>query len=177
MITDQLVNFLPPGSDLAVTNAVVYSNVIDLLGVGAGITPDQANVIIGQTVTRFGADQGIGVVVPELICGVAESFAGVGQLTVSFEGSKGNATTALPENWQIFDQSDPLTQPQLVAGAFIYRRKWPIEFPDGYNPRFLRLGFTPSSAFTAGKIAFAMVTMGPPANFAKYQGKNFTVAG
>lgn len=176
MITDQLVSFLPPGSNRAVTNAAVYSNVVDLLGVGAGITADQANVIIGQTVSKFGADQGVGIIVPELICGVGTAFAGTGTLSVTFEGAKDNGSGS-PDTYQVFDKSPDMTVTQLAAASFFYRRKWPIEYPDGFNPRFLRLGFTPSLTFTAGTVAFALVTMGPPANFSKYQGKNFVVAG
>lgn len=176
MISDALLNFLPPGSNRAVTNAAVYSNVVDLLGVGAGITPAQANVIIGQTVSTFGADQGIGVVVPELICTVYEAFAGAGTLTTTFEGAEDDGNGS-PGTYQVFDQSPAMTIAQLTAASFFYRRKWPIEYPDGFNPRFLRLGFTPSSIFTAGKIGSALVTMGPTAQFNKYQGKNFVVAG
>jgi hypothetical protein len=176
LITDQLVNFLPPSSNQAVMNAVVYSNVVDLLGVGAGITPEQANVIIGSTVSTFGADQGVGIIVPELICAVGTAFAGTGTLTVSFEGAEDNGSGS-PGTYQVFDQSPAMTTAQLAAASFFYRRKWPIEYPDGFNPRFLRLGFTPSATFTAGTIAYAVVTMGPTAQFNKYQGKNFVVAG
>ena len=176
MITDQLVNFLPPSSNQAVMNAVVYSNVVDLLGVGAGITPEQANVIIGSTVSTFGADQGVGIIVPELICAVGTAFAGAGTLTTTFEGAEDNGSGS-PGAYQVFDQSPAMTIAQLTAASFFYRRKWPIEYPDGFNPRFLRLGFTPSATFTAGTIAYAVVTMGPTAQFNKYQGKNFVVAG
>lgn len=175
MITDRLVSFLPPGSNLAVTNAAVYSRVIDLLGLGAGITADQGNRIIGQTVSKFGADMGAGVVVPELICAVGTVFAGAGTLTVSFEGAKDDGNGS-PDTYQIFDRSPAMTIAQLTAQSFFYRRKWPVAYPDGFNPRFLRLGFTPSSTFTTGTIAWAEVTMGPPERFNRYMGKNFTVA-
>jgi hypothetical protein len=176
MITDQLVSFLPPGTNLPVTNAAVYSNVVDLLGPGVGVTPEQAGIIIGQTVSKFGADQGVGIIVPELICAVGTAFAGTGTLTVTFEGAQDNGSGS-PGTYQIFDASPAMTITQLAAASFFYRRKWPIEYPDGFNPRFTRLGFTPSGTFTAGTVAFAVVTMGPAANFSKFQGKNFVVAG
>lgn len=176
MITDQLVSFLPPGSNLPVTNVPVFSNVVDLLGEGVGVTPAAAGVIIGSTVTLFGADQGVGVVVPELICAVGTAFAGAGTLTVAFQGAPDNGSGS-PGAYQTFDQSPAMTIAQLAAASFFFRRKWPIEYPDGFNPRFTRLQFTPSSTFTFGTIAYAVVTMGPWANFAKYQGKNFVVAG
>ncbi len=177
MISDRLVSFLPYGSNLAITSAVVYSNVIDLLGLGVGVTPDAGNRIIGMTTTaaQWGADQGVGIIVPELICAVGTVFAGAGTLTIAFEGAADNGSGS-PDTYQVFDRSPAMTIAQLTAESFCYRRKWPIEYPDGFNPRFTRLSFTPSSTFTTGTIAWAEVTMGPPANFSKYQGKNFVVA-
>jgi len=176
MITDQLVNFLPPSSNLAVTNATVYSNVIDLLGVGVGVTPSTGNVIIGRA-SLFGQDPGgAGIVVPELICAVGTAFSGSGTLTMQFQGAIDDGT-GNPSTYQVFNQTAAMTIAQLTAGAFFGRTKWPFEFPDGFNPRFLRLAFVPSSTFTGGTVAYALVTMGPSVQFNKYAASNFTVAG
>lgn len=175
MISDQIVSFLPPGSNLAVTNAAVFSNVIDILGVGAGITAAQANVIIG-TATVPGWDPGAGIVVPEIICAVGTAFAGTGTLTMAFQGAPDNGSGS-PGSYQTFDQTPAMTIAQLTASSFFGRMKWPYEYPDGFNPRFFRLSFTPSGTFTAGTVANALVTMGPPIQFNKYAAKNFSVAG
>lgn len=175
MISDQIVSLLPPGSNLAVTSAEVYSNVIDILGVGAGITAAQANVIIG-TATIPGWDPGAGVVVPEIISAVGTAFTGSGTLTIKFQGAIDNGSGS-PSTYQTFEQSPAITIAQLAANAFIGRMKWPYEFPDGFNPRFFRLAYTPSATFTAGTIANSLVTMGPPILNQRYAAKNFVVAG
>lgn len=175
MISDQIVNFLPPSSNLAVTSAVVYSNVIDILGVGAGITAAQANVIIG-TATLPGWDPGAGIVVPEIICAVGTAFAGTGTLTVAFQGAIDNGSGS-PSTYQTFEQTPAITIAQLTALSFFGRMKWPYEYPDGFNPRFFRLAFTPSGTFTTGTVASALVTMGPPVQFNKYAARNYSVLG
>lgn len=176
MITDQLVSFLPPSSNLAVTSATVYSNVIDLLGAGVGVTPAAANQIIGNA-TLFGQDPGgAGIVVPELICAVGTVFAGSGTLTMQFQGAIDDGT-GNPSTYQVFNQTPAMTIAQLTAASFFGRTKWPFEYPDGFNPRFLRLAFVPSGTFTTGTVAYAVVTMGPTVQFNKYATKNFVVAG
>lgn len=177
MISDQLVSFLPPSSNLAVLAAEVYSNVIDVLGVGAGITAAQANAIIG-TATLPGWDPNVGVVVPEIVCAVGTAFAtGAGAtLTMKFEGAPDNGSGS-PGTYKVYEQTPAMTAAQLTANSFFGRMKWPYEYPDGDNPRFFRLAFTPSAAFTAGTVAFALVTMGPWVNYSRYAAKNFTVAG
>ena len=174
MITDQLASFLPPGSNLPITNVEVFSNVEDLLQLGVGVTAAQGNVITG-TNPAFGADMGAGIVVPELICAVGTAFAGTGTLTITFEGAKD--VSGSPGAWQVFDQTPAMTIAQLTAATYVGRRKWPFEFPDGFNPRFLRMGFIPSGVFTAGTIAYALVTMGPSVPFNKYQAPNYSVKG
>lgn len=175
MISDQIVSFLPPGSNLAVLAAEVYSNVIDILGVGAGITAAQANVIIG-TATVPGWDPGAGIVVPEIISAVGTTFTGSGTLTIKFEGAVDNGSGS-PGAYQVFEQTPAMTVAQLTANSFVGRMKWPYEFPDGFNPRFFRLAYTPSATFTAGTIANSIVTMGPPIQFNKFAAKNFSVLG
>ena len=179
MITDQLVNFLPYGTNLAITSSVLTSNVYDELGIGSGTTPAGGNVIVGQTATggTFGSDMDVGRVVPEIICSVGTTFTGSGTLTIAVQGAQDTTITGVPGSWQTFVQSPAYTIAQLVAGQFVGRFKWPVEVPDGFNPRFYRLQFTPSSTFTAGTIAWAQVTMGPPMAFNKFAARNYSVAG
>lgn len=176
MITDRLVEFLPPGTNLSITSTAVASNVIDLLTVGVGTTSAAANVIIGQTRTVFGEDPGIGGVRPLVSCAVGTAFAGAGTLTVAFQGAQDDGT-GNPGTWQTFEQTSAMTIAQLTAGSFFGRFTWPPEYPEGFQPRFERLLFTPSSTFTAGTVAFAVVTMGRPDRANRFMGKNFIVAG
>lgn len=178
MITDSLVTFIAPGSPLAITNAAVASSIYDTLGLGVGVTAAQGNVIIGQTRTVFGADMGIGGVKPLIECAVGTAFAtGAGAtLDVAFQGAIDDGT-GNPSTWQTFMEQSGMTAAQLTAGAFFGRFDWPPEFPVGFQPRFQRLLFTPSAAFSAGTVAWAMVTMGRPDNANRFMAKNFAVAG
>lgn len=176
MITDQLVSFFPPGTNQAITSTAVNSNVVDVFGLGAGITGAAGNIITG-TATTIGFDPDVGMVVPEIICAVGTAFttSDSSTLTVAFQGAQDNAGS--PGTYQTYMQTAAITAAQLTAGAFFARMKWPSEFPDGHNPRFFRLVFTPSATFTAGTVAYALVTMGPWQNFSKYAARNYTVAG
>lgn len=179
MITDQLVSFLPPGSNLAITSAALASNIYDSLGLGVGVasgpSPGANGVIIGNAAV-YGADMGIGGVKPLLESAVGVAFAGSGTLTVAFQGAIDDGT-GNPGTWQTFMQSPAMTIAQLTAGTFFGRFDWPPEFPDGFNPRFYRELFTPSGTFTAGTIAFSVVTMGRPDLANKFAAPNYRVAG
>lgn len=178
MITDQLVSFLPPGSNIAITNAAVASNIYDELGEGVGIIPSNAGTIIGKK-TVFGSDMGIGGIRPMVECAVGTAFttANAATLNVQFQGAIDNGAGS-PGAWQTFIETGPLTAAQLTAGSFFGRFDWPPEYPVGFQPRFLRLNFVPlaATAFTAGTVAFAVVTMGRPDQANKFAASNFTVA-
>lgn len=178
MITDQLLAFLPPASNIAITSVDVASNVIDLLTLGIGVTSANGGVIIGQTRTVFGADTGIGGVKPLVECAVGTSFATSAGATLNtkFQGAVDDGT-GNPGTWQTFMETGGDTAAQLAAGKFFGRFDWPPAFPDSFQPRFLRLLFSPSAAFTAGTVAYAVVTMGRPDLANRYMGKNFAVAG
>jgi hypothetical protein len=180
MLTDSLVNFLPYGSNLAITSAAVRSNIYDELGLGIGVTAPVAGTIIGNA-SVFGADLGVGRERPLLISAIGTTFAGSGTLTIAVQGAI-DAGGGIPGPWQTFVQSPAYTVAQLVANGpansgFIGRFDWPPEYPDGFNPRFISLLFTPSATFTAGTIAWSMVTMSTPTLNNKFAAANFAVKG
>lgn len=179
MLLDALVNFVPIGSALAVTNVAVPStNVYDLLGLGVGVAPDER--IIGLPSSGvFGEDAGIGGIKPQVQVNVGTGFvtAAAATLNIAFQGAQdtGAAGGYLPGTWQTFVETGALTAAQLAAQAILGRFDFPPAFPANFNPRFLRLLFTPSAAFTAGTISSAIVTMVRDDWAAKYVPKNFAV--
>lgn len=179
MITDSLVNFFPSGANIPILGAAVRSGIYDILGLGIGVasgpSPGANGVIIGNAAT-FGADMGIGGIKPLVECSVGTAFAGSGTLTVAFQGAQ-EAAGGVPGAWQTFIQSPACTIAQLTAQSFFARFDFPPEYPDGFNPRFLSLLFTPSATFTAGTVAYAQVTMGRPDLANKFAAANYKVAG
>ncbi|SDD94925.1 hypothetical protein SAMN05216337_1017130 [Bradyrhizobium brasilense] len=177
MITDSLVNFLPIGSNLAITNASLPSNVYDILGQGVGTAP--ANII--GTRTLFGSDVGIGGVKPQVDIGVGQAFAtGNGAtLNVAFQGAPdtGAGGNYQPGAWQTLVETGPLAAAQLTAAQIIGRFDFPPAFPANLNARYLRLLFQLAvGQFNAGSIAFAIVTMVRDDQANKFAAKNFSVA-
>ncbi len=176
MITDQLVSFLPPESNIPILAAPVSSEIYDILGLGLGITPAEGNRIIG-TRTLFGADTGIGGVKPQVQCAVgANAFVGGTSLNAAFQGAKDDGT-GNPDTWQTFIETGAIVTANLTANAVFGRFDWPPEFPVGFQPRFLRILFTPVGTFSVGVVAYSVVTMGRPDNANRFAGKNFVVAG
>ncbi len=188
MITDALVNFLPPGSNIAVTTIDVASNVIDLLTLGVGVlapgssSPQTTgltggNVIIGNR-TVFGADVGIGGVRPLVECAVGTAFTtSVGAtLTTKFQGAIDDGT-GNPGTWTTLIEEPGRAVANLAASAVFGRFDFPPAVPPNFQPRFLRLLFSPSAAMTAGTVANAVVTMGRPDNANRFMPANYKVAG
>lgn len=177
MITDQLVNFLPPGSNTPILAATVNTNPYDILGLGVGVTAAQGSVIIGNR-TVFGSDTGIGGVKPLVECCVGTAFTtgAAATLTVNFQGAIDDGT-GNPSTYQTFMATPAMTAAQLAAGTFFGRFDWPPAFPENFNPRFLRLQFVPSAAFLTGTVAWAMVTMGRPDLANRYMANNYVVEG
>lgn len=175
MITDQLIAFLPPATNQAILGAAVRSNIVDLLTLGLGITPDEGNVIIGNR-SLFGADVGIGGVKPLVQCVVGTVFASGTSLNVAFQGAKDDGT-GNPDTWQTFVESGEILTANLTANAVFGRFDFPPEFPVGFQPRFLSLLFTPTGTFTTGTVASAVVTMGRPDQANKFMANNYVVAG
>jgi len=188
LITDALVNFLPPGSNVAITTVDVPSNVIDLLGLGVGVVAPAAasaatagltggNAIIGNR-TVFGADMGIGGVKPLVECAVGTAFTTSAGATLNckFQGAIDDGT-GNPGTWRTLIETGAMAVADLGANAVFGRFDFPPAFPVNFQPRFLRLLFSPSATMTAGTVANAVVTMGRPDNANRYMPANYKVAG
>jgi hypothetical protein len=184
MFIDALLSFVPVGAPLSLVAGagvdVPSTNVIDLLGLGVGVTPDQGNVIIGNP-TVFGAPDamGVGGLRPELLVNVGTAFATgtAATLNVALQGAADDGT-GNPSTWQTFEETGELTAAQLTANQTIMRLPWVPPFPANLRPRFLRLLFQVPAAtlFTAGTIANAVVVPCRDDQFNKYAAKNYSVA-
>lgn len=182
MLLDSQLNFVPIGGNLSLVAgagvAIPSTNTIDLLGLGVGQAP---NRIIG-TAALFGEDSGLGAVKPQVECSIGTAVVAVAAstLNVAFQAAPdtGAAGGYLPGTWQTLVETGPLTAAQLTANAIFARFDWPPVFPITLRPRFLRLLFSPSTggSFSAGTVAFAIVTMVRDDFGAKQQPKNFTLA-
>jgi hypothetical protein len=177
MMIDTLANFVPLGSNLPILGVPVASNPYDALGVGVGVAPP---VIIGNR-TLFGTDLGIGGNKPQLEVLTNVAFAGPAGalLAIAFQGAPdtGAAGGYQPGAWTSLLNQDGLTIAELAAQSVVFRMDWPPALPANLNARFFRMLFTPvaASAFTAGSIGAAFVTMGRDDQANKYATKNFTV--
>ncbi len=181
MITDALVNFVAPGAPLSIvgaTGASFASNVIDLVGSGVGTAPHN---IIG-TRTVFGSDTGLGAIKPqvEAVVGTAFATSNSATLNVQFQAAvdTGAGGGYQPGTWLTLVETGQLAAADLIAAAIFARFDWPPSFPRSTMPRFLRLNFvTPAAtSFTAGTVAFAIVTMVRDDYAEKFAAKNYTVA-
>lgn len=180
MRSDSLLNFLAPGSPLScvgATGATFTSNVIDLLGNGVGLAPTS---YIGNA-ALFGADMGVGhgFVIPTLDIAVGTAFVtgGSATLNVQFQAAPDTAGTHLPGSYTTLLETGAIAASALTAGKIIARYDWPPNFPANLNPRFLRLAFvTPSGQqFSAGTIAFAIVTAARDDYAAAFASSNYVV--
>lgn len=180
MIRDVTTDFIEIGSPLALSTATagsVQSTVIDLLGQGVGTAP--ANIIGGSSSTLFGTDMGIGGKKPQVnvTVGTAATSGNSATLTVQFQGAVDTASTYQPGTWITLVEEPAITVAQLAANAVIARFDFPPAFPPGTLPRYLRLNFVTaaSTAFTAGTIASAIVTMVRDDLAQRYSQRNYTV--
>lgn len=179
MITDALVNFVPPGSPLSLigaSGASFASNVYDILGVGVGQAPP---AIIG-TRTLFGQDNGIGSMKPlvESVIGTAVVGAGA-SVNCQFQGAVDTGLSGgyQPGTWITLVETGAIAITNLTAQAIFGRFDFPPAFPAGTLPRYLRLNYVISGAsITAGTVAFAIVTTARDDWSAGYAAKNYTVA-
>jgi hypothetical protein len=178
MLHDNLLDFLPVGSNLSCVGAPgasFPSNVYDILGVGVGLPPPN---IIGVQNATFGSDTGNGLLRPRVLINVGTAFAtaDAATLTVQFQGAPdtGAAGGYQPGAYQTFEQSPVLTAAQLTAGQEIVM-DWPAAFPANEQPRFLRLLFTTPAGeqFTAGTISSAITTLGPDEATNRFAQRNF----
>lgn len=178
MRSDALLAFIPIGAPLSVvggTGVNFQSQVIDLMGVGVGIAPPN---IIG-TRSLFGTDFGIGDDRPllDIVTGTALATSNSATLNVQLQGAPDTASTYQPGTWQTFIETGTLTAAQCGATTRIGRFDIPAAFPELTLPRYLRLNFAvpASTNFTAGTIAFAIVTTIRDDYAVASAAKNFTV--
>ena len=172
MLTDALVSFVPVGAPLAILGAAVQSNVVDLLGSGVGTMPPS---IIGNA-TLFGEDVGIGLWRPQVMCAVGPAFVGGTSVNVQFQAAPDVAVTHVPTTWTTLMETGAIPIAQLTLNAVIARFDFPPAVPPGLNPRYLRLQFTPVGTFSAGAIAFALVTLDRDDQANRYAAGNFLVS-
>lgn len=165
MLTDALVSFVLPGSNVSLAGAagvaLPLGQVYDILGQGVGQAPQN---IIGNA-ALFGSDMGIGAIKPqvEVVIGTLPVTANAATLNIAFQGAPdtGLAGGYQPGAWQTLVETGPMTVAQLPSGQIVARFDFPPAFPANLNPRYLRLLAQVPAAenFTAGTISSAVVTM------------------
>lgn len=182
MLTDALLNLVPPGSPLSIVGAAgstFQSQVIDILGSGVGTAPQN---IIG-TRSVFGETIGTDWMKPSImiIVGTAFTTSTAATLNIQFQGSIDSGATGTPpyspNAWQTYIETSPIAVGTLVANRRI-RMDVPPNFPFETLPRFLQLNFVPLSTatFTAGTISSATMALVTEEYGVKYAAKNYTVA-
>ena len=172
MITDSLVNFIPIGANVPITNVPVRSNIYDFLGSGAGTPPHN---IIGNR-TLAGTDLGIGGIRPQFEVLVGTAFADGTSLKVEYQAAPDLGTpTYQPGAWTTIMETDDIPVAQLTAAQILARFDFMPNFPANLNARYLSLLFTPVGVFTAGTIAAAPVTMVRDDQANKFASNNFSV--
>lgn len=162
MITDALLNLVPPGAPLSLVAAagvdVPSPFVIDMLGDGVGTAV--RNFWGNSTVPGQADGFGVGGKRPELnvTIGTALATGSAATLNVQWQGAPDNGSGS-PGTWQTFGESGEITAAQGTAGAVIARLPFLPPFPLNERPRFLRLNFAipAGTTFTAGTIASAVV--------------------
>ncbi len=182
MLLDALLSLVPIGGNLSLAAgpgiAIPSTNILDLLGQGAGNAP--AN-IFGNAAT-FGEDPGVGRLRPELVCGIGAAAVTANGATLNFAlqyaPDTGLGGGYQPGAWQTVAETGPLAAAQLGAGTRIARFPWLPAVPDGARVRFIRGLFQVSAggSFTAGTISYCGVTMGRDDFSQKQAARNYSVA-
>lgn len=190
MRVDASLTFVPLGGNQSLVAGagvdIASVNVIDLLGLGVGVTADSQNVVIGTPAgALFGTDFGVGgdkqVIQINLgttaLTGTASSTLNVA-LQMAPDDGTGN-----PGTYQTIAETGEMTLAQLQAlqvqaTAGPIRMDWPPNFPADLNPRFARLLFILPAGenFTAGEIYGAFITPVRDDTANKFARKNFVVA-
>lgn len=189
MITDKLLSFVSIGAALSLVGAAatsIRSDVVDMLGLGVGVTATQGNVLWGNSTVFGQADaMGVGNQRPELNVTIGTALAGAAGLTLNVKlQAAADDGTGNPSTWTSIGGQDGITLTQGAANTVIARLPFLPPFPVNLRPRFLSLLFSPvssggadpSGAFTAGTIASALVVMSRDDYFIGQQPRNYTVA-
>lgn len=187
MRTDALVTFVPLGTPLSLVagaGVAVPSTVIDLLGLGSGVSPAAAGQIIGSTFNQqFGTDFGIGDnrLLLDTVIGTGLVTANSATLNLAMQGAPDTGATGgwVPGAWQTLVETGPLTPAQCVAGTRIARFDWPPSFPENQPPpRFVRLlAQVPTATnFTAGTLLFSVATSARDDYAQRYAARGYAIA-
>jgi hypothetical protein len=187
MRTDALVTFIAPGSSLSLVGGAgvnIPTAVIDLLGLGIGVSPASAGQIIGNTFNQeFGIDFGIGSdrLLLDTVVGVALATSNSATLNLALQGAPDTGATGgwLPGTWQTLVETGTLTAAQCAANTRIGRFDWPPSFPEtSPPPRFVRLlaQIASGTNFTAGTLLFSVATSARDDFAQKYAARNFAVS-
>lgn len=161
MLTDATLNFVAPGSPLSLVGGagtnIPSTNIIDETGAGSG---NASGNIIG-TAAVFGADLGVGEPNPQILAviGTACETATSATLNMALQGAPDDGSNT-PGAWTTYSETGPIEASALTAGQKL-RLDLPVAFPANARPRFYRLLFQVPAAtdFTAGTIAYAVITM------------------
>lgn len=182
MRLDAQNQFVAPGAPLSLVASVgtsIPSATVDLYGQGVNTTVTN---IIG-TPTVWGTDFGIGErkAQLEVVIGTQPTTSDSCTLNVALQLAI-DAGAGVPGTWITAVETGPIAVANLPAQEVIARFDFPPEpLPQfqGTQPRFARLLFQvpASEQFTAGSIAFAIVTLARDDWAQKYAAKNFTLAG
>ena len=162
MLIDSLISFVPPGSALSMVGGAgvgLPSSVVDLLGLGVGVAPQN---IIGEA-TTFGMDPGIGW--PRLqaqISVVAALTTGTGATAnFKYQAAAEDATTHLPVSWVTVIESGEIAVTDMDAiGDIVWQFDLTPVHPLSFRPRFLRVlaQVSDGDTFTAGSIVIPVTT-------------------
>lgn len=183
MITDALLNFVAPGASLSLVGVASTPSplIIDLLGLGAGVSPTPEDIIGNTTLWGDPDAAGTSGFHPEINIGlgsVAFTTGGAATLNVALQGAPDAGTpTFQPGTWVTYIETGVIAIANLTANAAI-KLPFHLPFPPNARPRFLRLLFQIPAAntFTAGSIASALVTTLRDDYFAKYSPNNYVAA-
>jgi hypothetical protein len=149
--------------------AVVFNNIIDLLGYGVGQAP--AASIIGNALGGvWGQDDGLSLWKLDIQINVGTAFATSNAATADFylEGAPDTGTAGgyQPGTWEAFATTGPKAAAELVAatpaGLGVFRMAWPPAPPLTLRPRFMRMRMVVPTGtnFTAGTISGAFMVPG-----------------
>lgn len=155
--------------------AIPSPNIIDLAGVGVGVTPP--NIWGISTVFGQADAMGVGSIRPELAITISTLLvtANSATLNVALQGAIDNGSNQ-PGTWNTYEETGAIAVANLTAGQLLARYPWVPPFPPGVSPRFLRMLFSPAAAtnFSAGAI-LANVTVVRDDQFNRYQPRNYRV--
>lgn len=186
MLLDASIAFVPVGAPLVLVGGAgvaFASNVVDLMGSGAGTAPPN---IFGQgnPSQLFGEDLGVGSnrLLIAMATGAAFTTGNAATLNIQFQGAPDTGTpTYQPGTWTTYMETGPIAVANLGAGVVIGQFDWAKAFPvteAGSRPRYIRINFAPAAAtnFTAGSIAYAIPTPIRDDWTMKFQNKNYAVS-